>query len=223
MKRTPINIFFMLIALFFSVTTAKAQSAEDEQKANEMIKQAQEMMKKIPVYADSIGIYALTDKGWKHHEPIKSHQTTANVSALLVQSKLQFPGKKAELRFDSIAVFRIYFGVPAPEMAGKYAMFMPDKSINGFSIVKLTQHKNNRRLRTMKAKPFVGVVSGVEDTDDVTTEVKEIRKGLYEIHISGKPREYGITYTAEGMGGYIGIYDLGIDIRPGKYVSYWDR
>lgn len=247
MKRTPIKIILMLLALFFSVMTVKAQSTEEQQKATaeqqkatemmkqatemmkqaqEMLKKSQEMMKKIPVYADSIGIYVQTAEGWKQREALKSHQATANLSAFLMESKLQFPGRKAEVRFDSVAIFRVYFGVPAPEEAGKYAMFMPDKSINGFSVVKFTQHKDKRRLRTMKARPFVGVVDGVEETDDLTIDVKEIRKGLYELHIFGKPGEYGIIYTADGMGGYSGIYDFGIDrpkLRPGQYVGYWDR
>lgn len=230
MKKRILNIAIALLAMLTHGTAAHAQLSEEYNKAAaELMRQATEMMRQsqvnlqtAPQYADSIGIYAPTAKGWKRIEPIKSHHSTVNATAFLVQSKLQFAGAKAKLRFDSVAVFRFYFGIPRPEVAGKYYMFMPDKSVNDFSIVEFIKRKNARRLRMINLTLFVGS-HGPGEAGDVSTEVEEIREGVYELRISGAHGEYGITYAANGMAGHSGVYDFGLDPAPGQYVGYWDK
>ena len=41
-------------------------------------------------------------------------------------------------------------------------------------------------------------------------ETKEIRNGVYDISVKGKPGEYCLMFTANGTGGFGGVFDFTI-------------
>lgn len=50
----------------------------------------------------------------------------------------------------------------------------------------------------------------VSAADDLQVETAEVRTGVYDVTVKGKPGEYCLMFTANGTGGFGGVFDFTI-------------
>lgn len=165
--------------------------------------------------SDSIGVFAVNDGAISRIEKLthSSIKGSGGVGSALsfgiakVKSKLEFKGKTSEHVFDGSATLRLYFGTPPMEQMQNLFMFTASYGIKDFGIAKFEVKKGKRYLTGISISSF-GSSLGVEESDDIKVVTKEIRKGVYELSISGKPGEYCLMFNASGMGGFSGVFDF---------------
>lgn len=160
---------------------------------------------------DSIGVYAINGNSVTPVELINYKSTKISKGFMSAKAKLEFSGKTSPHHFKGVAKFKIYFGQPNPMDMMRFYMFMPNYSIKDFGIGKFEVKKDCRQLTTAKISAFSGGVAGAKQSDKINFSSIEVRKGVYEVTISGEPGEYCIMHTFNGSAGYGGVFDFTID------------
>lgn len=160
---------------------------------------------------DSIGVYAINNGAVTPVELINYKNTKISKGFMSAKAKLEFNGKTSPNHFRDVAKFRVFFGQPSPDKAVKLFMFTPSYSISDFGIGQFEVKKENRLLTTANISAFSGGSSGAKQTDNITYDVVEVRPGVYDITITGKPGEYCIMHTFRGGAGYSGVFDFTIE------------
>lgn len=167
--------------------------------------------------ADSVGVWAvdgntLTRVNKITHRGIKGNGGLATVATFGIaktKAKLEFNGQSSEHVFNGTATLRIYFGNPPMQQMTNLFMFTPAYSIKNFEVARFDVKKGKRYLTGFSVSLF-GSSSGVSASDDVQIQTNEIRPGVYDIAVSGKSGEYCLMFTANGTGGFGGVFDFTI-------------
>ena len=167
--------------------------------------------------ADSVGIWAIHNGEATRiekvtHQAIKGSGGLASMATFgvaKIKSKLVFKNATSPHQFDGTATMRIYFGRPDTQQIPNLYMFMPNYSINNFEIARFEVKKNKRQLTGVSAS-ITGSKVGVNIAEDMEIENKEIRSGVYDLIVKGKPGEYCVMFTANGSGGFGGVFDFTI-------------
>lgn len=166
---------------------------------------------------DSVGIFAIHEDQATRIEKI-THQSIKGSGGLAsmatfgvakIKSKLEFKGATSPHQFEGIATMRIYFGQPSPQQMMNLYMFMPNYSISNFDIARF-EVKKNKRLLTGISSSITGSKVGVSTPDDLEIVTEEVRSGVYNITVKGKPGEYCVMFNANGTGGFGGVFDFTI-------------
>lgn len=160
---------------------------------------------------DSIGVYAITDNSIEAVDPITYTSMKVKPGFMSAKAKLEFAGKTSPHHFKDVAKFRVFFGQPSPYEAAKLYMFTPAYSMKDFGIGEFEVKKNKRQLNTTKVSAFTGVDSGAKEAKDVEMEVAEVRPGVYDVTVTGKPGEYCIMHIYKGSAGYGSVFDFTIE------------
>lgn len=166
---------------------------------------------------DSVGVFAIHGEKATRidkitHTGIKGSGGLASVATFgvaKIKSKLEFKGETSEHRFEETATLRIYFGNPSPQQMVNLYMFTPAYNIKNFDVARFDVKKGKRLLTGVKAS-IAGAHVGVESAEGLQVETKEIRNGVYDISVKGKPGEYCLMFTANGTGGFGGVFDFTI-------------
>lgn len=108
-----------------------------------------------------------------------------------------------------MATLRMYFGNPSPQQMMNLYMFTPTYSIKNFDVARFDVKKGKRFLTGVTAS-ITGSSVGVASAEDIQIETKELRSGVYDVTIKGKPGEYCLMFTANGTGGFGGVFDFTI-------------
>lgn len=167
--------------------------------------------------ADSVGVFAIhgeeairIDK--MTHSGIKTSGSLASMATFGVaktKSKLEFKGATSDHHFEGTATLRIYFGNPSPQQMTNLYMFTPAYSIKDFEIAKFDV-KKGKRLLTGVSMSITGSSIGVASAEDLEIETNQVRSGVYNITVKGIPGEYCLMFTANGTGGFSGVFDFTI-------------
>ena len=88
-------------------------------------------------------------------------------------------------------------------------MFTPAYSAKNFDVARFEVKKGKRYLTGISAS-ITGSSVGVSSADDLQIDIKEVRAGVYDMKVSGKPGEYCLMFTANGAGGFGGVFDFTI-------------
>ena len=167
--------------------------------------------------ADSVGVWAVNDNNLTRidkltHQGIKGSgglATAATFGIAKTKAKLEFKGQTSEHVFNGTAKLRIYFGNPPMQQMTNLFMFTPAYTIKNFDVARFDVKKGKRYLTGVSIS-LLGSSSGVSATDDVQIQTNEIRSGVYDITVSGKSGEYCLMFTANGTGGFSGVFDFTI-------------
>lgn len=167
--------------------------------------------------ADSVGVWAanggsysrinkITQQGVKGSGGLAS---AATFGIAKTKAKLEFKGETSEHPFNGAALLRLYFGNPPLEQMTNLYMFTPAYSVKNFDVARFDAKKGKRYLTGISAS-ITGSAVGVSSADDLQINIKEVRAGVYDIKVSGKPGEYCLMFTANGVGGFGGVFDFTI-------------
>lgn len=167
--------------------------------------------------ADSVGLFAIhNDQAVRiekiTHTRIKGSGGLASMATFgvaKIKSKLEFKGATSEHQFEGAATLRIYFGNPSPQQMVNLYMFTPAYSIKNFDVARFDVKKGKRLLTGVSAS-IIGSSVGVSAADDLHIETLEIRQGVYDIIVKGKPGEYCLMFNANGTSGFGGVFDFTI-------------
>ena len=167
---------------------------------------------------DSVGLFAIHDGVASRiekitHTGIKGSGGLASMATLgvaKIKSKLEFKGETSKHQFEGTATLRMYFGNPSVQQMVNLFMFTPAYSINNFDVARFDVKKGKRMLTGVTASITTGYSVGVESAEDIQIETTELRNGVYDITIKGKPGEYCLMFTANGAGGFGGVFDFTI-------------
>lgn len=159
---------------------------------------------------DSVGVYAVQESGVSPIDLLNYKNVKASVGFASVKTKLEYKGKTSPHHFKGTAKLRIYFGSQTSPSPSWMRMFSPQLSIDEIGIGKFEVKKDSRLLTTMSAKPF-RANAGAKETKDVKCQIAEIRPGVYELTISGKPGEYCLMNMLMSGSGYNGVFDFTIE------------
>lgn len=165
---------------------------------------------------DSVGLFAVYDTGLVRVEKITHSKVKGSgglgsaltMGVAKIKAKLEFSGITSNTKFNGMAKFRFYFGNPPIEQIQNLYMFNATYSIKNFDVAKFEVKKGNRLL-TGVSSSIMGSTVGVSSAD-VQINTTEIKKGIYEVCITGEPGEYCIMFTANGTGGFGGVFDFTI-------------
>ena len=166
---------------------------------------------------DSVGLFAIHDGVVSRidkitHTGIKGSGGLASMATFgvaKIKSKLEFKGDTSEHQFEGTATLRMYFGNPSPQQMMNLYMFTPTYSIKNFDVAQFDVKKGKRLLTGVTAS-ITGSSVGVASAENIQIETKELRSGVYDITIKGKPGEYCLMFTANGTGGFGGVFDFTI-------------
>lgn len=172
---------------------------------------------KAQMSTDSVGLFAIHGEKATRidkitHNGIKGSGSLASLATLgvaKIKSKLEFKGETSEHQFEGTAALRMYFGNPSPQQMVNLYMFTPSYNIKNFDVARFDVKKGKRLLTGIKVS-ITGSHLGVESANDMQVETKEIRNGVYDISVKGKPGEYCLMFTANGTGGFGGVFDFTI-------------
>lgn len=177
----------------------------------------------LPLFAiaqvptDSVGLFAVHDTQLVRMDKI-THQKikgSGGLGAALtmgvakVKAKLEFKGATSDNHFTNEAKFRFYFGTSSIEQIQNLYMFNTTYSIKDFDVAKFEVKKGNRLL-TGASSSLLGSSAGVSSAD-VRITTTEIRKGVYDVAVTGEPGEYCVMFIGGGTGGFGGVFDFTID------------
>lgn len=126
-----------------------------------------------------------------------------------VKAKYEYKGSTSNHKFEGEANFRLYFGMPRPEHIANLYMFTSQYSIENFEVAKF-EVKKKKRLLTGVSVSILGSSYGVSGDDELVITQKEVRPGVFDLNIKGKPGEYCIIFTSNGTGAYNGVFDFTI-------------
>ena len=115
----------------------------------------------------------------------------------------------SEHPFSGAALLRLYFGNPPLEQMTNLYMFTPAYSVKNFDVSRFEMKKGKRYLTGISAS-ITGSAVGVSSADDLQIDIKEVRAGVYDIKVTGKPGEYCLMFTANGASGFGGVFDFTI-------------
>lgn len=212
------RILTLIVATFMVAFYANAQLVPKYSKQD--IENMRNMQKDIMSTGDTIGIYANIDGDWKSMRSIKYKKLKMNtlgtaLTAGLAPSKMkaEYAGPTSPYHFKGgKAVFKIYFGQPAPNKLTRWYMFSPSYSLRDFAIGKFQQKRKVRRLATATINVWAGSSMGVETTDDIKMDVQVIEEDAkYLVTITGVPGEYCFLFTPNGVGAYNSVFDFTIE------------
>lgn len=161
--------------------------------------------------SDSVGVYTVNADGINPMELINYKNTKISRGFMSAKAKLEFDGATSPNHFKGTAKFRIYFGQPSPNDMVRLYMFMPNYSIKDFGVGQFEVKKKNRLLTTANMSVFSGGNAGAKQTENLSYEVIEVRPGVYDVIVTGKPGEYCIMHTFRGSAGYGGVFDFTIE------------
>ncbi len=167
---------------------------------------------------DSLGVYAVTDSQVRKmeiiaFEDVKTDNVLASTFTLGfvgLKGRYVFEGKTSPHHFQKRAHFRMFFRQPQKVTNAEDIMFDAQYTVRDFHIGKFKQKKENRLL--------TGITATIIKTDEtvnfekkMTVWYREIRPGVYDVFVDGKPGEYCFVFTGiEGnWGGY--VYDFTIE------------
>lgn len=176
------------------------------------------MVAKAQTDTDSVGAYAVLGDNVVQmkritHTAIKGSgglAAAATFGVAKVKAKLEFKGNTSQHQFEDKAVIRLYFGNAAPQDMANLYMFSPATySIDNFDVARF-EVKKGKRLLTGVSASILGSKLGVDIDESLTIETVELRPNVYEITIQGEPGEYCIMSTANGTGGFGGVFDFTI-------------
>lgn len=160
---------------------------------------------------DSIGVYAIKDGVAVRIEPINFHNTKVSAGFMSAKAKLEYEGSTSPHHFTRIARFRMFFRQPDVSDMTKFYMFAPNYSVKDFGVGKFEAKKDCRRLTTTKISPFGSTIGSSGQTKGVVLESVEVRPGVYDIAVAGKPGEYCLMHVLRGSAGYGGVFDFTIE------------
>jgi hypothetical protein len=166
---------------------------------------------------DSVGLFAIHNDVATRidkitHTGIKGSGGLASMATFgvaKIKSKLEFKGATSEHQFEGMATLRMYFGNPSPQQMMNLYMFTPTYSTKNFDVARF-DIKKGKRLLTGVTASITGSSVGVASAEDIQIETKELRSGVYDVTIKGKPGEYCLMFTANGTGGFGGVFDFTI-------------
>lgn len=167
--------------------------------------------------ADSVGVWAVNGGSYSRIDKITQQGvkgsgglvSAATFGLAKTKAKLEFKGETSEHPFSDTALLRLYFGNPPLEQMTNLYMFTPAYSVKNFDVARFDVKKGKRYLTGISAS-ITGSAVGVSSADDLQINIKEIRAGVYDIKVSGKPGEYCLMFTANGVGGFGGVFDFTI-------------
>lgn len=167
--------------------------------------------------ADSVGVWAVNNGSYSRIDKITQQgvkgsgglASAATFGIAKTKAKLEFKGETSEHPFSGVALLRLYFGNPPLEQMTNLYMFTPAYSVKNFDIARFEVKKGKRYLTGVSAS-ITGSAVGVSSADDLQTDIKEVRAGVYDIKVTGKPGEYCLMFTANGAGGFGGVFDFTI-------------
>ena len=167
--------------------------------------------------SDSVGVWAVNGGSFSRIDKITQQGVKGSgglASAVTfgiakTKAKLEFKGETSEHPFSGVALLRLYFGNPPLEQMTNLYMFTPAYSVKNFDIARFEVKKGKRYLTGVSAS-ITGSAVGVSSADDlqIDIDIKEVRAGVYDIKVSGKPGEYCLMFTANGAVG--GVFDFTI-------------
>lgn len=166
---------------------------------------------------DSVGAYAFLGENYVQmkritHASVKGSGGLASVATFgvaKIKAKLEFKGDTSPYQFKNKAIIRLYFGNPAPQDMVNLYMFSPAYSVENFGVARFDV-KKGKRLLTGVSSSILGSKVGVDTAENLNIEMVELRPNVYEITIQGEPGEYCIMSTANGTGGFGGVFDFTI-------------
>ena len=163
------------------------------------------------VQSDSIGIFAVHDGQHVRMERI-THQMikTSGFALTGMRSKLEFKGATSPNQFKGSARFMMYFGQPPADQMVNLYQFTAAYSPRNFEVARFEVKKKVRRLTGISVS-ILGSTVGVESDDSLSVEVTELRKNVYVVDVTGSPGEYCFMFSANGSGGFGGVYDFTIE------------
>lgn len=166
---------------------------------------------------DTLGVFAMHGNEMVRMEKI-THQAVKGSGGLAsmasfglakIKAKLEFKDATSPNQFEGAATLRLYFGKGTTEEMIKNYMFTSAYSIKDFSVAQF-EVKKGKRMLTGVSSSLMGSSVGVAEAEDLNITTKEIRSGVYDITVSGKPGEYCLMFTANGTGGFGGVFDFTI-------------
>ena len=167
--------------------------------------------------ADSVGVWAVNSGSFSRIDKITQQgvkgsgglASAATFGVAKIKAKLEFKGETSEHPFSGAALLRLYFGNPPLEQMTNLYMFTPAYSVKNFDVARFEVKKGKRYLTGISAS-IAGSSVGVSSADDLQIDIKEVRAGVYNIKVSGKPGEYCLMLTVNGAGGFGGVFDFTI-------------
>jgi len=169
------------------------------------------------VPTDSVGLFAVRENQINRvdritHVAVKGSGGLASIATFgvaKIKAKLEFKGVTSQNQFEGVAKFRMYFGAPPLSQMTNLYMFTSAYSIKDFDVARFDVKKGKRYLTGISAS-ITGSAVGVSSADDLQIDTKEVRAGVYDIIVKGKPGEYCLMFTANGSGGFSGVFDFTI-------------
>lgn len=175
------------------------------------------MLSAAQTESDTIGLFAIHGDEYVRMDKItyRKIKGTGGLGSMLsmglakVKAKMEFDKATSDNVFDGTAHFRFYFGNPPLNDVQNLYMFSPNFSIKDFDVARFEQKKKSRLLTGVTAS-ILGTSVGVASADDISISTKEIRKGVYDVDVSGQPGEYCIMFVGNGTNGFGGVFDFTI-------------
>jgi len=155
--------------------------------------------------SDSIGVYACVDGVYKAVKPIHYQQVKIGVG----KASNLFANNTSALQFSKQAKFRLYFGSVPLDKIAEYYIFGPGYSIDDYGIGQFKVKKESRQLSTVSGSIF-GMKTGTTMSNNVSIITTPVRNGVYDISVTGKPGEYCVMLTRNGIGAYVGVFDFSL-------------
>ena len=167
--------------------------------------------------ADSVGVWAVNSGSFSRIDKITQRGVkvrgglayAATLGIAKTKAKLEFKGETSEHIFNGTAQLRLYFGNPPLQQMTNLYMFTPAYSIKNFDIARFEVKKGKRYLTSVSVS-IAGASAGVSSAEYMQININELRAGVYDVTISGKPGEYCLMFTENGTGGYGGVFDFTI-------------
>lgn len=199
-----------LLLLIVCVCTTFCLYGQNEQEMKSVAKSYMNMGDSVGIYADIDGSYQLMES--IKFTGVKSNALGSALSYGIAKTKLkvEFAGTTSPYSFVGKAHFRMYFGMVPVSKAQRFYMFSDNYTIRDFAVSKFVVKKNKRQLVQGSYSLWTGVSSGLETTNDVTVSSTKLKDGVYDVIVEGKPGEYCIVFTNNGIGGYSTVFDFTI-------------
>lgn len=128
--------------------------------------------------------------------------TDMNKSFIVIALAMVLAKAKAQTPADSVGLFAIHDGEAT-------RIERPAYSVKNFDVARFEVKKGKRMLTGVTAS-ITGSKVGVSAADDLQVETAEVRTGVYDVTVKGKPGEYCLMFTANGTGGFGGVFDFTI-------------
>lgn len=166
---------------------------------------------------DSIGVYACLDEGIQKMNIIRYHDVVADnvipstftIGLAEMKARYQFLGATSPNRFRHQAHLRMYFRKLEEEGWVEGILFDPQYSVTDFHIARFDV-KDGTRLLTGMTATIIKAKKGAKFEKDMVVSYRQIREGVYDVFIDGKPGEYCLIFTGI-KGNWAGfVYDFTI-------------